>query len=151
MWLGKLTALDMTPLGWLGRKTSTQTNISCLFIVATTLKKCSCFEWLFCLQLYPQYYEVIKEPVDLKMIAQKIQNCMYKTLDDIEKDFNLMVKNAKTFNEPKSLIFKVIVTKSNILTLVLMNPDMSCLCKQCRSRSVGFWRSQLIWICTVCH
>ena len=22
--------------------------------------------------------------------------------------------------------------------------------KQCRSRSVGFWRSQLIWICTVC-
>ena len=27
MWLGKLTALDMTPLGWLGRKTSTRTNI----------------------------------------------------------------------------------------------------------------------------
>ena len=26
VWLGKLTALDMNPLGWLGRKTSTQTN-----------------------------------------------------------------------------------------------------------------------------
>ena len=26
MWLGKLTVLDMTPLGWLGCKTSTQTN-----------------------------------------------------------------------------------------------------------------------------
>ena len=26
VWLVKLTALDMTPLGWLGRKTSTQTN-----------------------------------------------------------------------------------------------------------------------------
>ena len=26
MWLGKLTALDMALLGWLGRKTSTQTN-----------------------------------------------------------------------------------------------------------------------------
>ena len=26
VWLGKLTALDMTTLGWLGRKTSTQTN-----------------------------------------------------------------------------------------------------------------------------
>ena len=37
------------------------------------------------------------------------------------------------------------------LTLVLLNQDMSCLCKQCRSRSVGFFRSQLIWICTVCH
>ena len=32
-----------------------------------------------------------------------------------------------------------------ILTLVLLNPDIPCLCKQCRSRSVGFWRS------TVCH
>ena len=28
VWLGKLTALDMTPLGWLGRKTSTQTRRS---------------------------------------------------------------------------------------------------------------------------
>ena len=37
------------------------------------------------------------------------------------------------------------------LTLVLLNPDMPCLRKQCRSRSDGFWRSQLIWICTVCH
>ena len=39
----------------------------------------------------------------------------------------------------------------DILTLVLLNPDIPCLCKQCWSRSVGFWRSQLIWICTVCH
>ena len=37
------------------------------------------------------------------------------------------------------------------LSLALLNPDMSCFCKQCRSRSAGFWRSQLIWICTVCH
>ena len=37
------------------------------------------------------------------------------------------------------------------LTLVLLNSDISCLYKQCRSRSVGFWRSQLIWIYTVCH
>ena len=35
------------------------------------------------------------------------------------------------------------------LTLVLLSPDITCLCKQWRSRSVGFIRSQLIWICTV--
>ena len=29
--------------------------------------------------------------------------------------------------------------------------DIPCLSKQCRSRSVGFFRSQLIWICTVYH
>ena len=38
-----------------------------------------------------------------------------------------------------------------LLTLVLLNPDIPCLCQQCRSRSVGFFRSQLIWNCTVCH
>ena len=38
-----------------------------------------------------------------------------------------------------------------VLILVLLNPDIPCFCKQCRSRSEGFWRSQLIWICTVCH
>ena len=31
----------------------------------------------------------------------------------------------------------------------LAKHDMPCFSKQCRSRSVGFWRSQLIWICTV--
>ena len=30
-------------------------------------------------------------------------------------------------------------------------PGYILFCKQCRSRSVGFWRSQLIWICTVHH
>ena len=46
---------------------------------------------------------------------------------------------------------KIWVRTFCLLTLVLLNPDIPCLCKQCRSRSVGFWRSQLIWICTVCH
>ena len=30
------------------------------------------------------------------------------------------------------------VLEDIILTLVLLSPDMPCLCKQCRSRSVGF-------------
>ena len=30
-------------------------------------------------------------------------------------------------------------------------PGYILLCKLCRSRSVGFWRSQLIWICSFCH
>ena len=36
------------------------------------------------------------------------------------------------------------------LTLVLLVTNISCLCKQFTSRLVGFWSSQLIWICTVC-
>ena len=40
----------------------------------------------------------------------------------------------------------IIYSAWQALTLVLLNH-----CKLCRSRSVGFWWSQLIWICTVCH
>ena len=45
-------------------------------------------------------------------------------------------------------IFQQSSTVCTMLTLVLLNLDIPYLCKQCRSRSVGF-RSQLIWICTV--
>ena len=45
-------------------------------------------------------------------------------------------------------VFIILVLKFNPSPA---EPDMSCLCKQCRSRSVGFWRSKLIWIYTVCH
>ncbi|XP_053378046.1 protein polybromo-1-like isoform X6 [Mercenaria mercenaria] len=56
--------------------------------------------------LYPNYYDVIKEPIDLKMIAKKIQDNEYRSFDDMDRDIALMVHNAKTFNEPKSLIYK---------------------------------------------
>ena len=37
VWLGKLTALYMTPLGWLGRKTSTKTKTLVLLLLSTKL------------------------------------------------------------------------------------------------------------------
>ena len=60
-------------------------------------------------------------------------------------------KCAKILNPLFYTFFPKFVFSSCFLTLVLLNPDMPCLCKQCRSRSVGFFRSQLIWSCTVCH
>ena len=71
-------------------------------------------------------------------------------------------KTGQTVNEQADLslcwvhilalqFISFLVLSFTLLTLVLLNPDIPCLCKQCRSRSVGFWRSQLIWICTVCH
>ena len=61
-------------------------------------------------------------------------------------------KGATLFFQPSVCLSFICHTISNInLTLVLLNLDISCLYKQCRSRSVGFWRSQLIWISTVYH
>ncbi|XP_035825265.1 protein polybromo-1 isoform X1 [Aplysia californica] len=64
---------------------------------------------------YPQYYDVIKNPIDLKMIATKIQESKYTSLDDLERDLLLMVKNAKAFNEPKSLIYRDAVTLKRVI------------------------------------
>ncbi|KAI5607049.1 protein polybromo-1 isoform X3 [Silurus asotus] len=55
---------------------------------------------------YPDYYAVIKEPIDLKAIAQRIQIGYYKSVNHMSKDIDLLVKNAKTYNEPGSQVFK---------------------------------------------
>ena len=36
-------------------------------------------------------------------------------------------------------------TLTKTLTLVRLNQDIPCFCKQCRSRSVGFWCSEANW------
>ncbi|KAM8758695.1 protein polybromo-1 isoform 23-T24 [Rhynchonycteris naso] len=55
---------------------------------------------------YPDYYAIIKEPIDLKTIAQRIQNGNYKSIHAMAKDIDLLAKNAKTYNEPGSQVFK---------------------------------------------
>jgi len=55
---------------------------------------------------YPDYYAIIKEPIDLRAIAQRIQIGYYKSVNAMAKDIDLMAKNAKTYNEPGSQVFK---------------------------------------------
>lgn len=55
---------------------------------------------------YPDYYAIIKDPIDLKMISQRIQSSYYKSVNAMAKDIDLLAKNAKTYNEPGSQVFK---------------------------------------------
>lgn len=65
---------------------------------------------------YPKYYEVIDNPIDLRMIAIKIQNNEYCTLNEMEKDLLLMTKNACLFNEPGSVIYKNAKALKKVIT-----------------------------------
>ncbi|KAF5301597.1 hypothetical protein FQR65_LT08902 [Abscondita terminalis] len=65
---------------------------------------------------YPEYYEIIGTPVDLRTIAIKIQNGDYAHLNEIEKDLLVMTKNACLFNEPGSQIYKDAKTMKKIIT-----------------------------------
>lgn len=66
---------------------------------------------------YPEYFQVIEYPIDLRIIATKIQNNEYASLTDMEKDLQLMVKNACLFNEPGSQIYKDAKTLKKVITL----------------------------------
>uniref|UniRef100_A0AAY4E512 Protein polybromo-1 n=1 Tax=Denticeps clupeoides TaxID=299321 RepID=A0AAY4E512_9TELE len=65
---------------------------------------------------YPDYYEIIKDPIDLKTIAQRIQMGYYKNVHLMAKDIDLLAKNAKTYNEPGSQVFKDANTIKKIFT-----------------------------------
>ncbi|XP_073500541.1 protein polybromo-1 isoform X7 [Phyllobates terribilis] len=66
---------------------------------------------------YPDYYAIIKDPIDLKTISQRIQSGHYKNLNAIAKDIDLLAKNAKTYNEPGSQVFKDANTLKKLFAL----------------------------------
>lgn len=55
---------------------------------------------------YPDYYEVIKQPLDLDKIGVKLKNGIYESLEDLLADLILMFDNACKYNEPDSQIYK---------------------------------------------
>lgn len=55
---------------------------------------------------YPDYYEVIKNPIDMERISQKVKYGDYNNLDELVADFILMFDNACKYNEPDSQIYK---------------------------------------------
>ena len=61
---------------------------------------------------YPDYYEVIQEPIDLKTIDHKITKNHYKSIDDMMKDVFLMFKNAKAgFQTDYQIIARIIASR----------------------------------------
>ncbi|XP_038625559.1 probable global transcription activator SNF2L2 isoform X3 [Tachyglossus aculeatus] len=54
----------------------------------------------------PEYYELIRKPVDFKKIKERIRNHKYRSLSDLEKDVMLLCHNAQTFNLEGSQIYE---------------------------------------------
>lgn len=50
---------------------------------------------------------VIKQPIDLREIHDKIRSGGYSTVEDMMEDVELLVNNACTFNEEDSLVYAV--------------------------------------------
>lgn len=55
---------------------------------------------------YPDYYDIIVHPMDLKTIANKIQSQTYATLFEMEIDINRIVDNTMKFFNPNTPIYQ---------------------------------------------
>ncbi|XP_063067422.1 probable global transcription activator SNF2L2 [Engraulis encrasicolus] len=54
----------------------------------------------------PEYYELIRKPVDFRRIRERVRNHKYRSVGDLEKDVLLMCHNAQTFNLEGSQIYQ---------------------------------------------
>ncbi|XP_076856974.1 putative global transcription activator SNF2L2 isoform X2 [Brachyhypopomus gauderio] len=54
----------------------------------------------------PEYYELIRKPVDFKKIKERVRNHKYRSLGDLEKDVMLLCHNAQTYNLEGSQIYE---------------------------------------------
>merc|ERR1712048_1288019 len=64
----------------------------------------------------PDYYEVIRKPVDIAKIQKRIDEDNYEDMNALEKDFMLMCKNTQQYNEDGSLIFEDSIVLQSVFT-----------------------------------
>ena len=61
----------------------------------------------------PDYFDIIKEPMDFGTIAKKIKNEEYTCLEDFAGDMRLIFNNAFTYNAENDEVWKAAKTMSN--------------------------------------
>lgn len=64
----------------------------------------------------PDYYDVIKRPLDIKKIIQRIEDAKYVDFADLEKDFFQLCQNAQIYNEDTSLIYEDSVALQSVFS-----------------------------------
>ncbi|CAG2053427.1 unnamed protein product [Timema podura] len=62
----------------------------------------------------PDYYDIIKKPLDLKKIIQRLDENKYMAVDDLERDFIQSCHNAQKYNEEASLIHEDSIVLENV-------------------------------------
>lgn len=53
----------------------------------------------------PEYYQIIRKPIDFKKIKERIQKGKYRGMADMQDDVLLLCRNARTYNQEGSQIY----------------------------------------------
>lgn len=57
----------------------------------------------------PDYLEYIEHPMDFSTIRKKVDGHVYKTIDEFQADFELMIKNCLTYNAKDTVFYRAAV------------------------------------------
>lgn len=62
----------------------------------------------------PDYYEIIKKPIDLKRIQTRMKDNKYLNMDMLQTDIELMARNTQEYNVEGSLVsYYIILSESD--------------------------------------
>lgn len=64
----------------------------------------------------PEYYELIRKPVDFKRITEKIRGHKYRSMADLERDVMLVFENAQIYNLEGSVIYEDSIVLKSVFT-----------------------------------
>merc|ERR1719445_1648621 len=64
----------------------------------------------------PDYYAVIRKPVDITKILTKIEDGKFDDMDALERDFMLLCANTQKYNEDGSLIHEDSIVLQSVFT-----------------------------------
>ncbi|KAG5880735.1 hypothetical protein JTB14_009145 [Gonioctena quinquepunctata] len=65
---------------------------------------------------YPDYYTIIKKPMDITKIMNYIEDGKYTDFMDLERDFMLLCQNAQIYNEEASIIHEDSIVLQSVFT-----------------------------------
>uniref|UniRef100_A0A673XTM6 SWI/SNF related BAF chromatin remodeling complex subunit ATPase 2 n=1 Tax=Salmo trutta TaxID=8032 RepID=A0A673XTM6_SALTR len=71
---------------------------ACLFVNRSNRQLSEVFVQLPSRKELPEYYELIRKPVDFKKIKERVRSHKFRSVSDLEKDVMLLCHNAQTFN-----------------------------------------------------
>ena len=54
----------------------------------------------------PDYYQIIKEPMDLERVLKKLMEGAYRAREDFKGDIAKIFKNARSYNQEETIYYK---------------------------------------------
>ncbi|KAK3101036.1 hypothetical protein FSP39_000430 [Pinctada imbricata] len=95
----------------------------CEQIIANTMKHKKCWPFLNPVNKkeVPDYYEIIKHPLDFQIVKDRLQCLVYGSVDEVLDDVRLIFNNAETYNQEGSDILECLQEVEAYFSAEMMN------------------------------